>query len=249
MTRIPHINPSAARAAEGFVQNGRPRTFREHLLWETGSRPYAGLHGAIDIRRRADASRAPGRPGDYARFGGGLCPAQRRGASVFDRKPAKIGNNALKRLISRKEIDLVFVPKDLDFVPSGLDFVPARLGFRSQKLGFYSGLAWQTLRRGSEGPPRPAFRFRRKSGDAFPTESARPADATPGQRRRARIWRRNGLKTLDPRPKMARETAGPETASSARTGAAFRRPAPEKPSPRLRRPRCGPRGAGREKPP
>ena len=54
---------------------------------------------------------------------------------------SEIEDNPLKRLTSRKE-------KDLHFVPSGLDFVPpawicAPLGFCSDRLGFRSAWFWK----------------------------------------------------------------------------------------------------------
>ncbi len=82
---------------------------------------------AIDIGngRRAAGAVGPAPPGAYTPFGGGVC--SRKGAAQALSAEIEIGDNPLKRLISRKEIDFDFVPKNLDFVPVCLGFVPASL--------------------------------------------------------------------------------------------------------------------------
>ncbi len=69
------------------------------------------------------------------------------------RKWLEFGDNLLKSLDSRKELNFEFVPENLDFVPSGLDFVPLCLGFVRGGL--------ETLPCGLEGRPRPALRMRK----------------------------------------------------------------------------------------
>jgi hypothetical protein len=84
---------------------------------------------AINIGNERTAAFTAGqaRPWAYAQFRGGVCLA----ANALS---AAVGDNFLKRLISRKETDLDFVPKNLEFVPSGLDFVPSGLDFVPPRL-------------------------------------------------------------------------------------------------------------------
>jgi hypothetical protein len=98
--------------------------------------------------RTAAGGLGQARPRAYAGLGGRLW----RGKGAAKAFSAKIGDNPLKSLNSRKKMDLVFVPKNLEFVPSGLDFVPAGFGFYSKRLGICSALHF-----GLEGRPRPGL--------------------------------------------------------------------------------------------
>ncbi len=114
---------------------------------------------AIDNGNARTAAGAAGepRPGAYVQSGGGVRPG-RGAAKAFS---AEFWSNPLKRRISRKEINLDFIPKNLDFVPSGLDCVPTGLDFGPPGLDFVPpGLeilqcCWELGRV-------PAFRFWRK---------------------------------------------------------------------------------------
>ena len=101
---------------------------------------------AIDIGKRQGGRHGrAGSTGVYAGFGGGLCP--KKGAAKA--LSAGIADNPLKKLISRKEIDLDFLLKNLDFLSSGLDFLSSGLDFLAPGL--------EILPCGWEGRPRPGL--------------------------------------------------------------------------------------------
>ncbi len=180
------------------------------------------LMDAIDIDNARTAAVAIGeaRPGAYAGYGDGA----RRGNGAANAFSAGIWYNPLKKLESRKEIHLDFVPKNLEFVPWGLHFVSPDLEFVPTRLDFVPpGL--EALPCGLKGRPRPG----RLSVPAVARAADHGACGSARRPRAARKWRRKCLKSRKTRPEMAARSspaAGSGALMRPRRSACARSPRP-----------------------